>query len=261
MSDPGARRTAMSEPAAAGAGPNDRADDQRWAIARLLLATHLPFLALCWAVFAAAVLVLTFAIDLSTTITRSVWDPAATVVRWFALGYGVYFVYRMLPVYVAHGRTRREFLRAMAVFVPAAAAVVAALLTLGLALEGVLYRVMGWTHRVGPERLFDAPDQLPLVLGSYWAMLVIWTTIGLLLGAGFYRSGGSELVVILLALAMVVVTGYGIGVSGLPFVGAVVDVADLPLAGTAALCLAGLVPGAAVTWALVRDLPIRNRVT
>ena len=56
------------------------------------------------------------------------------------------------------------------------------------------------------------------------------------------------------------VTGYGIGFSGLPFVGAVVDVAEVPLAATVALCLAGLLPGAAATWALVRDIPIRNRV-
>jgi hypothetical protein len=134
------------------------------------------------------VLVVTIGIDLRTTIAQSVWDPAVSVVRWFALGYGVYLVYRLLPGYVAHGRTRHEFL-----------------------------------------------------------------------GAGLYRSGGSELVVIALGLAMVVVTGDAIGFNGLPFVGAVVDVADLPLARTLALCLAGLLPGAAATWALVRDIPIRTR--
>ena len=57
---------------------------------------------------------------------------------------------------------------------------------------------------------------------------------------------------------MVVVTGYGIGFNGLPFVGAVADVADLPLAGSIALCLAGLLPGAAATRAMVRDIAIRN---
>ena len=239
---------------------SDRADDRTWSIARLLLTTHLPFLLLCWVVFAAAVLVLTIGIDLRTTITQSVWDPAVTIVRWFALGYGVYFVNRMLPVYVAHGRTRREFARSMALFVLVAAAMVAALLTLGFALEGVLYRVMDWPQRIPAERLFDSPGQYPLIFLTYWAMLVIWTTIGLLLAAGFYRSEGWELPVIALALAMVVVTGYGIGFNGLPFVGAVVDVADVPLAGTAALCLAGLLPGVAATWALLRDIPIRNRV-
>jgi hypothetical protein len=112
---------------------------------------------------------------------------------------------------------------------------------------------------VAPERLFDAPTEYPRIFLSYWAMLMIWTTIGLLLAAGFYRSGGNELVVIVLTLAIVLVTGYGIGFNGLPFVGAVVDVADLPLAGSLGLCLAGLLPGAAVTWALVRGIPIRNR--
>jgi hypothetical protein len=236
---------------------SDRA--RTWGIARLLLTTHLPFLALCWAVFAGAVLVLTVGIQVLTAISQSVWDPAVSFVRWFALGYGVYFVYRMLPVYVAHGRTRREFLGAMATFVPVAAAMVAALLTLGLALESVLYRVMDWPQQVPTERLFDAPDQYPLVFLTYWAMLVVWTTIGLLLGAGFYRSGGRELMVVALGLAMVVVTGYAIGFNGLPLVGAVVDVADLPLAGALGLCLAGLLPGVAATWALVRDLPIRTR--
>jgi hypothetical protein len=239
---------------------SDHADDRTWTIARLLFATHLPFLLLCWVVFAAAVLVLTIGIDLRTTIGWSVWDPAASFVRWFAFGYGLYFINRMLPVYVAHGRTRREFAGSMALFVLVAAAVVAALLTVGFVLEAALYRFMEWPHRIEPERLFDAPDQYPLVFLSYWAMLVIWMTIGLLLAAGFYRSGGNELVVIVLALAMVVVTGYGIGFSGLPFIGTVVDVADVPLAGSLAICLAGLLPGAAVTWVLVRDIPIRNRV-
>ena len=92
-------------------------------------------------------------------------------------------------------------------------------------------------------------------------MLVVWTTAGLLLAAGFSRSGGNELVAIVVALAMVALSGlgYGIGLDGLPFVGAVLDVAGVPPAGALGLCLAGLLLGAAVTWAMVRDLPIRNR--
>ena len=238
---------------------SDHADGRTWIIWRLLCATQLPFLLLCTAVFAGAVLVLTFGIDLRVTITQSLWDPAVSVVRWFAFGYGLHLINRLLPLYLVAGRTRREFAGSVALFVVGAGAALAALLAVGLALEGVLYRAMGWTQGVEPERLYDGPGQFPLVFLSYWAMLLIWTTIGLLLAAGFYRSGGAELPVVLVALAMVVVTGYGIGFNGLPFVGAVVDVADLPLAGTLGLCLAGLLPGAAVTWALVRDLPIRNR--
>jgi hypothetical protein len=238
---------------------SDRADGRTWTIARLLFATHLPFLLICWAVFAVAVLVLTIGIAVRGEITRSVWDPAVTVVRWFALGYGLYLLNRLLPVYVAHGRTRREYLRSIAVFTVGGAAVLSALLTLGFALEAELYRAMEWPHRVAPERLFDSPDQYPLIFLSYWAMLLVWTTIGLLLAAGFYRAGGSELVVVLLALAMVVVTGFAIGFNGLPFVGAVVEVADVPLAVTLGLCAAGLLPGAALTWVLVRDIPIRPK--
>jgi hypothetical protein len=59
---------------------------------------------------------------------------------------------------------------------------------------------------------------------------------------------------------MLVVTGYAIGFNGLPFVGSVVDLTRVPLAGTLALCLADLLPGAAATWVMVRDIPIRNRI-
>jgi hypothetical protein len=145
------------------------------------------------------------------------------------------------------------------VFVAVAAAVLAALLTLGLALEAVLYGAMGWPHELEPRRLFDSAGQYPLVFLSYWAMLLVWTTIGMLLAAAFYRSGGLELPAIALALVMAVVTGYATGLNSLPLVGAMVDLTDLPLSGTLALCLAGLLPGAAATWALVRDMPVRTR--
>ena len=42
---------------------------------------------------------------------------------------------------------------------------------------------------------------------------------------------------------MVVATGSAIGFDGLPLLGSVVDLARVPLAGTLALCLAGLCPG------------------
>jgi len=84
---------------------SDHADGRPWTITRLLYSSQLPFLLLCTAVFAGAVLVLTFAIDLRVTITESVWDPAVSVVRWFAFGYGLYLLNRLLPLYVAAGRT------------------------------------------------------------------------------------------------------------------------------------------------------------
>jgi hypothetical protein len=58
--------------------------DPTWSIARLLYATQLPLLLLAWVVFAVAVVVLTVGIDVFGTVDRSVWDPAVTIVRWFA---------------------------------------------------------------------------------------------------------------------------------------------------------------------------------
>ena len=48
-----------------------------------------------------------------------------------------------------------------------AAAVVGGLLTIGFALEAVLYRVLDWPHGVEAERLFHSSGQYPLVFLSY----------------------------------------------------------------------------------------------
>jgi hypothetical protein len=58
---------------------------------------------------------------------------------------------------------------------------------------------------------------------------------------------------------VILVTGVAIGFIGLPFVGATVGLRDLPLAASEALCLSGLLPAAAATWVLVRDVPIRPK--
>jgi hypothetical protein len=70
-----------------------------------------------------------------------------------------------------------------------------------LVLQDDLYQAMDWPHEVDAERLYDADGPYPLVFVSYWALLLTWATMGLLLGAGFYRSNGGELVAIALACA------------------------------------------------------------
>jgi energy-coupling factor transporter ATP-binding protein EcfA2 len=175
---------------------------------------------------------LTFAINLRVTITESVWDPAVSVVRWFAFGYGLYLLNHLLPLYVAAGRTRREFLGSVARFVAGAGAVLAALLALGFALEGVLLP----GHAAGLDDHRAAPGRRVLPVRRE-------------------RAGGGP-------------AGPDHG-AGDRFRDRLQrpalrrrrrrrGVADVPLAGTLALCLAGLLPGAAATWTLVRDLPIRN---
>jgi hypothetical protein len=234
-------------------------DRHTWAIVRLLFSTYLPFMVLGWVAFVVVVAAITAGIAIFGDVTRSVWDPAASFLRWLAFGYGLYLTNRLLPMYVAHGRARREFMIQATLFIVVTGAVLAALIAFGYALETLLYRAMGWSQAVLAQRPFSAAGQFLPIFGSFWAMLLVWTITGTLLAAGFYRPGGWVLIVVPLALALVIGVGVAIGFSGLPVVGTVVDMADLPLLTTVALCGGGFLIGVAMTGVLVRDIPIRNR--
>jgi hypothetical protein len=230
-----------------------------WRIAPLLLTTHLPFLMLLWVPFVLIVAVLTVGVATFGTITASVWDPAAMFLRWVALGYGLYLTNGLLPMYVAHGQTRRAFLVQVAVFLVVTAAVLAVLVGVGYFLEGILYRAMDWPQAVRPNRAFSSPGQFPLVFAAYWVMFLVWTFTGAFLAAAFYRPGGWGVVAAPLALVLVSASGLAFGLNGLPFVGRFLDAAEVSRPLSLALSGGSLLLGLAMTWVIVRDIPIRNR--
>jgi hypothetical protein len=145
----------------------------------------------------------------------------------------------------------------------------ALLMTLGLAVEGAVYRPFGWTHELVGGHLYDQPTQYALVFTEYLATGLVWTLAGAMLGAAFYRRPDLGLGVLLVALLLVgsieaaVGTNY-IGPSArlgrdeaLPLLGALFDTGS---AGSALLLAAGAtVVGLAVLWTLVRDLPVRSK--
>lgn len=231
---------------------------RRWPVARLLFATHLVFLGLVWLAFVALVAAAAVGIATFGRVTGSVWDPAATILRWFALGYGSYLIGTLLPTYVAHGQTRRDVMAQLTVFILVGGTLFAALMTLGYALERLLYGLAGWPHVLRAGRLFTAADQYGLIFLTMCGVLLVWTIAGALLSAGFYRSSDLGLATVPIALVLVALSGLGVGFGTLPLVGRLLGIADLPLPLTVALCAVAFALGVAATWALVRTLPLRN---
>jgi hypothetical protein len=231
----------------------------RWAIARLLLTTHLPFLVAIWVVVALLVAAITGGFAVFAEVKSSKWDESGSVLRWFALGYGAHLTHRLLPTYIAHGQTRRAFMREVTVFMAISAAVVGALMSVGYALEGLLYRGTGWPQRISPDRLFDSPDQWLRIFLAYWALLLIWAIAGALLGAGFYRSNELGAATIVASLVLVGLTAVAVGFAGLPFRLRLPGLANLPLGVSLAMCAAIVLLGIGATWTVVRDLPVGTK--
>lgn len=220
--------------------------------------------------FLLAVLLLTATVSAFTDIRISGWEVGTQVVRWFVGGMGVYLAAVYLPLYVTHGRTRRETAVDLALFAGIYAALVAVLVTIGFAIEGLVYGVAGWSQGLDGVHLFDSLDQYHLVLLEFAIVMAVWVSAGAMMGAAFYRHAGLGTALIPVALAAVIVTEAGAGPDSVgPFVGIPHPLQDLvgltpgavsPLAATGRSLLVCAVL-ATVTWLIVRDVPIRPQVT
>ena len=239
-----------------------------WTIARHRMRIDVPGAAVLWLLFAAGVAALVAGVAIFGTIAISGWEQASGVPRWYMGITGVYLTWSSLPLYVAHGHTRREFAVQAPVAIAATTTVVALLMTMGYAIETAVYRAAGWPQTLTREHLFDTPDQLLLVFTEFWLVFAVWCLAGALLGAGFYRNQGSlGLLMLPVALLMVGIIEYtvGDGIGSMPF--GFVQAVLQPLAtldpgsvATAVAIWSGvMVTGGTLTWAVIRDMPLRNK--
>ena len=75
---------------------------------RILLANCL-FALLVWAAFWVLVTLITVGLGLTGRLTQSAWEVAAQLANWYALFVGVALIHEYMPLYLGHGRTRRQF--------------------------------------------------------------------------------------------------------------------------------------------------------
>ena len=221
----------------------------------------LPFAALLWLGLYVAMVALTFAIDRWGTVDTSVWEQASQPIRWGLLFIGVWVVQTYLATYVAHGITRRSFGERTAGLAVALAALVAALSTLGFVIEGWIYDVKDWSQAIADEHLFDSADDLPQIFGTYFLVFLLWFAVGVLNGVAFYRNDG-EWSFISIPVTIVVVAASEAAIDGAypevitRVVGFLDDVAAPVGVAVWAACLAAAV---AMTWGLLRDVPIKPK--
>lgn len=217
--------------------------------------------------FFLAVTALTVAVSFVTEIRISGWEVGTQLVRWFVGAIGVYLTAVHLPLYLAHGRTRREVARALAVFGPLYAALVGVLVAVGYALERGVYAIAGWPQRLDDTHLYSSPTDYPLIALEHALVLVVWLAAGALAGAAFYRAAPLGIVAVLAGIAAIVATEVAAGPRAIgPFSTPLDDLsvfggAALPVLVAVVVALACAVALAGATWMVVRDLPVRPRST
>jgi hypothetical protein len=228
-----------------------------WSIARFPEHGMFAFVVLAWLGFFVLVVAVAAVIAILGDVRGSAWEKATQLPRWFAFGIGLWLTGVYLRVHVAHGQTRRDFMRRACVFTVALAAVLAVLTTLGYLLELALYRIAGWPQTFSREYLFDSASQVGPILLTYLLVYLMWTVVGALISATFHRLYWYGLLITIpFCLVLVIATEIAVGARYFPLL----IIGDIELANSMPVALAICVGGAAVclaaTWALVRQMPL-----
>lgn len=171
-----------------------------------------------------------------------------------------------LPLFVAHGYTRREYTAQVPFFLVAFAVAFSLSMTLGYALEGLIYGWLGWEQGLTNQHLYATPDEYGLVLMEFVMVGAIWSVVGAALGGAFYRRPALGMVLVPIGIVMIAMVELAAGpgyagpltaVTGLPIVG---DIFGTPTASVAAvLSFASFLAALALMWAIVKEMPIRTK--
>lgn len=239
-----------------------------WKFPRRMLRDLTALTLLSWAGFVAVIAAIITGIAIFDTVDESIWDTASRFTLWYVAFIGGYLTYTMLPLYVTHGQTRREFAAQVAVFIPSFSAIGALLNTLGFVLERGLYSIADWPQEVSSNQLYSSPTELPLIFLAFFLLYLVWTSAGALIGAGLYRSerSGTEMTVaVALVLTLVptatagIVSGDSLGPLRTAFEFFMEQPGDIPAAVSIVVALVSFLLILALTWSFVREVPIRSR--
>ncbi|GAA2895574.1 hypothetical protein GCM10010517_60370 [Streptosporangium fragile] len=224
-----------------------------------LLVNNLVFAFLVWVAFCVVVALVAAVVALFGSLTQSAWEAAAQLPRWFALFVGVGLVREYLPMYIALGQTRRQFGTQAAVTAALYAPFLAALMTVGYLLESVLYGWADLSQRLGRVHLFTEPTQVPVVFLEHLIEFLAWLVAGGFMAAAFYRWQGGGILSVPLGVGLILLGGVALGTElSLPFIRRIAFSDPGSLTVTVGIGLGVFLLGLALTWAIIRDVPLRN---
>ncbi len=238
-------------------------DPQRtWRFPRMLLKGHIIFGSLMWVGLVVVSLAVAAGFAWLTEVPGSIWEDLSQAAAWYVGGVSGYVVYQAVPMLIAHGRTRRDTAIETVIFMGVFAAVAAALVAVGYLIEYAIFGVAGWPRDLSSRHLFSSHLDIGLVWLQSWLTFLVWAASGALVGAAIYRYPDNGWLALVPASLLVGL----IGVFTQAFWGPAgwvverflsIEGPSLPLAIAAAIACAAT--SLAMTWPIVRDLPIRNR--
>lgn len=245
------------------AASRSRPRTRSWFPARLLQ-QHVQFTVAVWLSASLFVFVVTFAVSLFRDIEISGWHQAAGIVQWYAaIVAGVHFGWTLLPLHVTHGQTRREFTTQTAVFIVIFAAVLSLMVAATYIVEAAIYELAGWPQEFDDrDALYDSGLQVHLIVLQHWLTITLWTIGGFFVAASWYRHDVLGVIALIISIGIAGVSLSSFSADGGPLGYTYEWITNgrsmnAPVAVVSHLVLIALV--SALSWLVVRDLPIRSK--
>jgi len=235
-----------------------------WTFPQKMILDLTAFTTLAWIGFVVLVALITAVADHFTPIDNSAWESAARGIPWFTLIIGVRVGSKLLPVSIAHGKTRRGFTIETVIFLAIYSLAAALLTTLGWVLERAFFAATGWSQALNDTHLFATAHVYPEIFIESWLIVLAWTAAGVLISAAYYRFDASGLLAIAPCLLISGVLQAAIGAGSTwgpltPIVDRVFDPGSpsVVVAIVTGLACFGLI--LAMAWMVIRDIPMRSK--
>jgi hypothetical protein len=224
---------------------------------RILVRAHLSFLMIIWLALAVISALISTGLSRWDPLHDSTWYTVGTQVpRWFLLGLGVDAITTYLRLHIAHGRTRRDFLRQLWPYALVLSAASGLLAAVGFFVESAAY---GLT-RLPAGLVFADTTAFFAIFGAYALVFLLWTAVGVLLGAAFVHNALLGVATIPLAVLVVLPGEMLLRVNGVPLFADLSTRLDLPVLANVGLAAGTLALAGAAVWAISRDMPMRPKV-
>lgn len=231
-----------------------------WRFPKLILEDQIALALMLWVGLVLSVAVAAFGIDRFNEVTFSVWDVISSISSWYVAFFCGYLIYQTFPMFVAHGRSRRDSLIEGLIFTVIFGFVIALLMLVGYGLEHLLYDQMNWTRGAPDSHLYSSYGDIPALFAELWSSNLVWGTTGAFIGVSIYRYPSAGWLSIIPAIALVSLTGSGEGSTFMGFIfNRIPSLETSSILVLAVLTLSCSAISSGLAWRIARGMPLHNK--
>lgn len=233
-----------------------------WSFPRKMIEDLIALSALLWVGFVIFIGAIVIGMKRYSNVDSSYWESATQFIPWFTLFIGVHVGATLLPLNIAHGKTRRDFSIETVIFLVTYSFAISVLILIGWLLERALYSVIDLPQVLTDDHLYTNAHDYPRIFISSLFIQLGWTTAGVVISAAYYRWDFEGLLSIIPCVGAIGLIQAVIGGGWEPVTALADRFIEIDAPSILVALIVGILASAAMmamAWPIVRDLPMRQR--